>query len=333
MKKMKNIENLSDKEWEELASIFSDEKSEKSETFSDFMANDSYETEKHWKKLKTMSRDKEINVDNAWEKVSARIRRSDEEINPSGIRIMRSSFLKIAAAALVLIGLGTAMLYLNKAGILNKKTVVATDSNQTNLRIALPDGSNISLNRNTRLSYNASYGESGRKVTLDGEAFFEITPDAGKPFIVDAGKASIEVLGTSFNVITQNDESAVEVFVETGKVMMKDNSGIQENLVIDPGYIGTISPEQSEKRINKNPNYLAWNKGKLVYADQKLENVFKDLERIYDIKIIPSDPEILNNQITTTFEGQSLETIIILICTTFNLDHTQDGNVYHLMEK
>ncbi len=62
---------------------------------------------------------------------------------------------------------------------------------------------------------------------LRGEAFFEIAPDASKPFIIDAGEANIKVVGTSFNVITNNPESEVEVFVKTGKVLVSDNSGSQ----------------------------------------------------------------------------------------------------------
>ena len=55
---------------------------------------------------------------------------------------------------------------------------------------------------------------------LAGEAFFEISPDVSKPFIIDAGKANVKVVGTSFNVITKNTESDVEVFVKTGKVVL-----------------------------------------------------------------------------------------------------------------
>ena len=72
--------------------------------------------------------------------------------------------------------------------------------------------------------------EHGRDVKLTGEAFFEITPDAAKPFIIDAGKAKVRVVGTTFNVITNNSESAVEVFVKTGKVVVSDESVIR----IDP---------------------------------------------------------------------------------------------------
>ena len=110
----------------------------------------------------------------------------------------------------------------------------------------MPDGSTIFLNRNSEFSYRSNFGDRSRNVILTGEAFFEIAPDASKPFIIDAGNARVRVVGTSFNVITSNSESAVEVFVKTGKVMLSSNSG-SESIALDPGYIGTMDSEISGK--------------------------------------------------------------------------------------
>ena len=103
----------------------------------------------------------------------------------------------------------------------------------------MPDGSRIFLNRNSEFSYRSNFGDRNRNVTLTGEAFFEIAPDAAKPFIIDAGNARVKVVGTSFNVITNNSRSAVEVFVKTGKVMLSNNSG-SKSMALEPGYVGTM---------------------------------------------------------------------------------------------
>ena len=168
--------------------------------------------------------------------------------------------MKIAAVALILLSIGAAAVYIVKTDALSRKITATTGNDEKNLRVTLPDGSSVILNRNTRLSYRSNFGRSGRNVSLDGEAFFEITPDKSNAFTVDAGKAMIKVLGTSFNVITNNDESAVEVFVETGHVMLYDESGSQ-NIMLDPGFVGTLSQKSSKKKLNDNPNYMAWNKG------------------------------------------------------------------------
>ena len=111
--------------------------------------------------------------------------------------------MRVAAIALIIIWSWIALFYLYNIGVLYRKITVVTDNNQMNLQVKLPDGSNIFLNRNTKLSYKSNHGNLTGHVTLSGEAFFEIIPDASKPFKVDAGKAMVEVLGTSFNVITK----------------------------------------------------------------------------------------------------------------------------------
>jgi len=331
---MKNTGKLTDREWEELASILSEEKGKQSETYNQFTAQDSYDTEKHWKNLNKMSSEKEINVDNAWNKVHARMEESGAPTEARSGRsiFMRSTFMKIAAVSLIFLSLGSVVVYLNRTGTLNKKIVAATGNEQKNLRVLLPDGSNIYLNRNTSLTYRSNFGKQSRKVTLSGEAFFEIESDAVKPFTVDAGKARIKVLGTSFNIITKNIDSAVEVFVKTGQVMLSDSTGIQ-NLVLDPGYVGTMNSGLSAKNINTDPNYLSWKTGLLVYNGQTLNVVFKDLKRVYDMEIKADDPGILDIPWTIQIDNVTQDTIIRLICATFNLSYTKDGNVYHLAKK
>ena len=152
------------------------------------------------------------------------------------------------------------------------------------------------------------------------------------PFTIDAGKAKVKVVGTSFNVITSNPDSAVEVFVKSGQVMLSDNSG-SKTLVVDPGYIGTIGSEIAGKSLNNDPNYLAWNTGMLTYDGQTLDVVFRDLKRVYNMDIIADDPAILNEIWTAPINNQPQETIIRLICYSFNLGYTKDGNIYHLSKK
>jgi ferric-dicitrate binding protein FerR (iron transport regulator) len=302
MKEKINKEELIDREWEELAPGLPDKK--------------------------------EIDVDKAWNKVWSRVNESGTVItrDPDGLIFIRSNFMKIAAALLILIGLGTAAIYLGKTDSLSKKIIVATSDDQKNYKVSLPDGSLISLNRNTEITYRANFGKRSREVALYGEAFFEIAADAAKPFTIDAGKASVKVIGTSFNVITDNIDSEVEVFVRTGKVMLSDNSG-KRDLMLEPGFIGTMDSKHAEKTLNKDPNYLAWNTGMLDYDGQTLDVVFKDLKKVYNMEIIPEDPSILSNTWTSPIDIQSRDTIIRLICTSFNLSYSKDGNVYHLTKK
>ena len=334
MKEMKNIERFTDKEWEELASILSDEKAEQTDLLERFMAEDPNNSGKMWKDLKNMDNQEKIDVDNAWKNVHSRLMENVSKISDSPVRFsfMRSTLFRIAAVALILLGLGTASIYMNNSGYLSKKITVIAGNEQKNVLVSLPDGSKIYLNRNSELSYRKNFGRHGRDVQLAGEAFFEISPDVSKPFIIDAGKAKVKVVGTSFNVITNNTESAVEVFVKTGKVLVYDNSGSQ-TIQLDPGFVGIMDSKTSGKTVNSDPNYMSWNTGLLVYTGQKLDVVFNDLKRVYNMDIIADDPDILENPWTSPIVNQKEETIIRIICVSFNLGYTKDDNVYHLTKK
>jgi transmembrane sensor len=334
MKEKLNTDKLTDRDWEKLASALSEEKCEQQELLSRFLSEDNHNIENHWRGMKNTSEDKEIDVDRAWNNVWSKMNETGSvtEINKPRLILLRRTFLKIAAVTLILVSLGAAAIYLGNTDFLSKRIVVATDNDQKNYKVVLPDESIIFLNRNTKLSYHANFGKHKRNVALSGEAFFEITSDALNPFIIDAGKASVKVIGTSFNIITNNKDSAVEVFVRTGKVILSNNSGI-ENLVLEPGFVGTMDSEISAKSVNENPNYMSWNTGLLVYDGQTLSAVFKDLKRVYNMEIIADDADILDEKWTSPIDNQSQDTIIRLICASFNLSYTKDGNVYHLVKK
>jgi transmembrane sensor len=331
---MRNTEQFTDKEWEELASMLSDEKSEKTVLLDSFLAEDKHNTGKQWKELRDLGGEHNINVDKAWNKLYPKLHESEYQTvkNLKRLSFTRSTIMRVAAAALIMISLGLTAVYINNPGAFSKKITFQTGNDQKNLLVSLPDGSKIFLNRNSELRYRANFGDNGRDVNLSGEAFFEISADNTKPFIIDAGKARVKVVGTSFNVITNNSESAVEVFVKTGHVLLSDNSGSQ-SVLLDPGFVGKVDSETSVKTLNKDPNYLSWKTGLLVYNGQKLDVVFRDLKRVYNMDIVADDPEILENPWKITIDNQSQEIIINLICASFILSYTKDGSIYHLSKK
>lgn len=331
MKRKNKYPEYSEKDWTKLASILSDETTEENDLLTRFRADDGSDTIKNWNEIQKMSNDKEIDVDKAWNKLFNRLNENGLVEKPApGRRILYNSyFLRVAAGLLVLISLSAAAYLIFNRNIANSRIVVSTEMNQKNLQVTLPDGSIVYLNRNTSIAYSKNPGKEERKVTLTGEAFFDIVPDPENPFVVDAGKANVTVKGTSFNVISSNSVEAVEVYVQTGKVVLSDISG-NKSIELDPGFIGTMKNNLSLKMLNNDPNYLAWNTGKLVYDGQTLETVFNDLKKVYNMNIVADDPEILLKTWTSPIDNQPQETIIRLICTSFNLNFTTVDNTYHL---
>ena len=334
MTKIINNGKFTEREWEELASRLSGEHGDQDGLLQRFMEEDPHNTSKNWKELANMNDEKEINVNKAWNTLYARINEGEAGTAESStvLRILRNRYFRVAASVLIILSLAVTIALFINPELAGRKITIATNSDQKNILVSLPDGSRIFLNRNSEFTYSSKFGKRGRNVELTGEAFFEIAPDPSKPFVIDAGNASVRVVGTSFNVITKNDDEAVEVFVKTGKVMLSDNSG-SGSIALDPGYVGTIAKGKPEKALNNNPNYLSWNTGLLVYNGQTLDVVISDLKRVYNMNIVADDKTILENRWTSAVDNQPPETIIRLICASFNLSYKKDGDVYHLLRE
>lgn len=335
MKKEPDTEHYTDRDWELIAASLSGEESGDKDLSKGFREHDE-ETAALWNEIGNTPFKAGADVEKAWSKVSSRIN-TVAEYTGSGsperdVRFLFTRRLAGIAAGFIVVAALSGLL-LTQAGVFNNKIEFASGPAEKKLMVNLPDGSTVTLNRNTALSYRKDFGKESREVKLTGEAFFDITADPEKPFVIDAGKASVKVIGTSFNVITNNSEAGVEVFVKTGKVLVTDNNS-DRNIAVEPGYIGVISDENTAKRSNTDPNYMAWNTGILTFNGQILELVFNDLRRVYDIEVISEDKSILSE--IWTFEpidNEPAETIIKLICGSFNLSYLKDGDIYHLTRK
>jgi transmembrane sensor len=323
MKKKNYISGMSRKKWVEEAARLSGEGNGRPVLSDDPVLNDNLR--KHWNEIKMIHKESSIDIDNAWIKVSNRISAAEKE-EKVVTRSLAPVFLRVAASILLILGLG----WTGYRMAMPKQIVTATTATEKNISIYLPDGSVVWLNRNSSLSYPSRFSLKNRKVILKGEAYFDIARDESKPFIIDAGGANVKVLGTSFNVITDNGNSQVEVFVTTGSVLLTSPDG-EKSLTLKPGLIGRISDSESTSEVNTNNNYLSWNNEKLVYNGTHLSKVFSDLKRAYDIDVKANDEAINDFTLTTVFEEQPHDTIIKVICTTFNLTYVKDGESYLLM--
>ncbi len=323
MKKNNKIEKMTDQEWADAAAWLSGEEASNDEA-ARILVSEEGDIMKKWNDLKNTVTDN-IDVDKAWNKLNSRIEAETPVISITGQSFIRT-FIRIAAMVIIVAGLGWLMFEVAAP----EKVTVASTMDQKNIEVLLTDGSKVYLNRGSRLVYPESFGHNNRKVTLKGEAYFDIAPDASRPFIIDAGNARVRVLGTSFNVITDNGNNEVEVLVTTGTVMLSSNDG-SRSLTLEPGYIGKLSGSKASQAINTNVNYLSWNTDMLSYDGERLEVVFADLKRSFNIDIDATDPAINDYRLTSRFESQPHDTIIKVICTTFNLHSVKDGDKYSLL--
>jgi ferric-dicitrate binding protein FerR (iron transport regulator) len=331
---MKDTGKYTERDWEELAAMFSDERETAGSDIENFSNEDDLHTEKQWREIGMRTGKGEINVDNAWNKLHNRLDNDGLLTRTAiiGSISRRSMFLRIAAAVVIVAGLGAAILYISNTDLLSRSIVFTAGNDQRNIEVNLPDGSKAWLNRNSEISYKPGLGKGSRSVKLTGEAFFDVVHNDSRPFIIDAGNAKVKDIGTSFNVISKNNNDEVEVFVSSGKVMLSDQAGAWE-VVLNPGYIGTMSKTGSNKSLNTNKNYLSWKTDVLIYTNEPLKNVFRDFKKIYNINIIADDPEILNLTLWTTYDQPPQDAEISALCLIHHLKYYKEGNIYHLSKK
>lgn len=165
-------------------------------------------------------------------------------------------------------------------------------------RITLADGSVVDLNAETKLS--VSFSRSARRITLgDGEAIFDVTHDAHRPFTVAASNHIVRVVGTQFDV--RNREGLLSVTVARGKVQVRPATTATAGraYLLTPGHRLDIDRAGAETLTTVDPQEaFGWRSGRLVYRAEPLANVVADLNRQYVQQIEVTDPELAKAPIT-----------------------------------
>jgi len=271
----------------------------------------------------------QFNTDGAWENVrhgSAALSRKMRVLRYFG-RERRASLYKYAALIVLSIFLGSLAYYLgfqNRGAVFHQELVTA--QRQVLQSYALPDGSTVTLNSNSKLTFPRKFKGDRREVSIEGEAFFDVVPNPEKPFIIHAGNAQVKVLGTSFSVSAYPGNDRVEVIVETGKVEViqtnADFPASEKAISLAPGEKGTVFAENKapEKSVNTNPNFLAWKTHDLIFDKVPLRDVVQCLEKTYHIEIQLAEPALGDLLYEGHFDQKPAEFVLDVIRLTFNLE-------------
>lgn len=151
------------------------------------------------------------------------------------------------------------------------------------INLILSDNTNLWLNSNTEFRYPTEFSKDNRTVYLDGEAYFEVSKNEKKPFIVKTYQGEIHVTGTSFNVEAYSKYNSFETSLFEGGVdIYKENSKLAS---LKPNEIGTLkNNELLITGIIDKDNYL-WREGLIAFNNKKLEEVLIDLEKYFNVDI------------------------------------------------
>ncbi len=216
----------------------------------------------------------------------------------------------IAAGLFLLLGLFYLVPQFSEGMIL--KTHLAQSDGEL---VPMADGTKIYLRAGSILTYPESFSKRNRSVSLVGDAYLDVTRDPNRPFVIDHPVATVEVLGTSFDIIS--DSLSFLLAVETGKVKLSDKAK-DASIILEPGFSGHVGPE-----IRKFPtsvgNANAWRTKHLQFTDASIEQVIQDLRDFYKEEIQLMNSEEIACALTATFDNSSLEEILEILDLTCQL--------------
>lgn len=266
-----------------------------------------------WKASENINSPKiKVDTDEAWNKVYGKI-------NHAKVRKL-SVWYKVAAAVTVISLLG-AVIYFQ----FNQDFRTIEHTAEQNKTIELADQSTVELQKGSKLLYSENFNDNVRKVKLEGTAKFDVAKSP-KPFIIDAKDLEVSVLGTSFLVEANEEDSLINVFVYTGKVAVKSKK-TKEKVTLTKNQKAIYNIHQKAFTLEQ------VNSQQLTFKQTPLVEVFDTLSKVFTVKIIVDQESIQNCVFSGHFSSHDVNQIIKQICFSYGLSIENKQNKYHISGK
>ena len=249
--------------------------------------------------------------------------------------------------AIVVSGKNASLVYGGKGVTINADSTLSSAAPYNTLlvpygrraRLQLEDGTIVLLNAGSRLVYPATFRQKKREVYLEGEAFFEVAPNAYAPFFVYASRIETEVLGTSFNISAYPDDRQQSLVLASGSVRMQLPSQHlfrKHSRKLQPNEMATVGVESEDLQVStvNVSTYTAWKDGRLLFYSTPLKEILKKLTRYYNIQLdLASTQPGLETCSGDLDLEDNLENVLDVICATNSLRYERHGQRIILKEK
>lgn len=194
-------------------------------------------------------------------------------------------------------------------------------------QVVLSDGTQVWLNSTSKIRFPFKFPGDKREVFIEGEAYFTVKQDAARPFVVHAGQADIQVLGTSFNVNAYRATQVITSLVQ-GKVAVQSGS---RKLVLDPGKeVVVATGEQLVMRDFDQQTTLAWRQGEHYFRDASIREIGEMMSRWYDVGLVIDNPEAGNMRLRgKLYRHQPLQSFLDQLNSLGLVEFYWKGNVLH----
>jgi transmembrane sensor len=298
-----------------------------------FKAQEKKQTLHHYKLSEEMWTSIENRIHRISEPAAENLR---EGISSPKRTVKKYSFRRVMVPVVVLIALALSGWYAFQRGMF--ETNQASDRitslaprGQKSI-ITLSDGSRVYLNSGSSIAHPAVFERGKREIELSGEAFFEVTPDGKRPFIIHSGNLTTRVLGTSFN-IRAFDKNEISVTVATGKVQLEINDTLSHRSAERLSVPVMLFPNQqavyktgtgivtSEVQVEQ---FIAWKNNTLYFEGTSLEDAAVMLERWYNVTIDFANEDIRQCKIYGQYRDQTLMEVLGSIRYMYQIDYRFD---------
>ncbi|UZR97393.1 FecR family protein [Chondrinema litorale] len=284
----------------------------------------------------TPNRDKEL----LWQSIEQDINRKHFAVNkPAPENQLKTvnpffTFSKITASIALLLGVFTVLYFYNNEEKIEQPIAkvfseISTISGQKK-NITLPDGTRVILNSSSSISFEKEFLKSNeRRITLKGEAYFDVTKNKTKPFIVSTNSVETKVLGTSFNV--KLDSNKVYIALVEGRVEMKNQDNIIELTPEEMG-IADMLDSSLYKTYFDIQEITGWKDGKLVLKDANYNEVMQRLQEWYGVEF-EQKGKTPTGTINTIYDNVSLSEVLLGLSFTYNFDYTINKDQVNIILK
>jgi ferric-dicitrate binding protein FerR (iron transport regulator) len=216
-------------------------------------------------------------------------------------------------------------------------------------RLVLSDGTTVWLNAGSKLSYPDVFTGDKRVVSLEGEAFFDVARHVDMPFFVHAGKVTVKVLGTRFDVKAYRGDAAVSTTLISGKVQVIMDEEPDKRIVLSPNEKLTVmntipemeTADQAENALhyqvqgvpkagNDSLPETAWIDNRLAFSNETFEEVARMLERRYNVEIEMTDTQLKQEHLSGVFEKESIQQVLDILRMTTRFKYSIEGKKVRL---
>lgn len=251
--------------------------------------------------------DPQWNVEDAWQRVSARL---DAPAEVAAVFPRRGLGWDVALAAAVVLALGAGAVWRAMRVTAPPATVVVATTVGERRTVDLADGSQVILAPGSQLTIPVGYGDATRRVDLRGEAWFTVIHDADRPFLVHAAGTITEDLGTEFLVQELPGGAGVRVALVSGSASLRSEHGPAAAVTLFPNDIGTLDAGAPAVQVERGASLdalVAWPAGRLEFEDAPLGDVAAALARWYGMPVVLADSALASRRFTGTLRLDSLD--------------------------